>query len=1343
MTGILPVTVQGATYLRTASGDWSTLSEWNDDGVAPPDYAASTVLPGIGDTVILNQDRVIDVTTALGAVGDVIVSNTVDGTFLSTTLNIESGGSLETTGLLTVGAGSDTGTLNVKAGGTLTATGGISVGADPSHSFNVMGGTVTSPTGLSLAGGQFNVSSGTVTLTDPIPGGTTFNVMNPGSTGILNLTGGSFIVDGAIGGIDTIAFRGVINISGGLFSAVGGQTFGNGGLVFNITGDDATINLDNFNIANDGRRVEINYEFDSTGVSPITIGGYMRLNNVTVNVDGSNYEGGPGVINLITSPGANNIAPLAATVTAPFPGLDSEISLEGNNVVVTLTVPGTTWDGSDDLTWTNPDSTSWSGETFTNGDSATFGDTGFGTVTILGAIEPSGVLVNNTLGKDYVFTGDPIGGTFGLTKSGEGSLTLATPNTYTGVTTVSNGTLFVEDAAGLGSTDGQTVVTSTGKLHLMGGIIADDIDVVAKSGSGNINLLAATTTQVTGLLSVDAADLDTRGGGTLQLSGGLEITDVASFNQALIIDTVPINSPDGTLALTSNSGHEINVAGNQLTRLRMAFGSVGLKVGSGIDHAWNSDLVFGAGFTDATNSGFKLDLNGTSQTFGQIVRQSDTATDEALAEVNQEITGGGTLTIGGDLDSLYNGRFTDGATPTNVVKDGAGTLVLNNLNTTYSSTTTGTFEILDGVVESQSGSDFSDFGTVKVSSTNAGSLNLNYVGTDTVFALDLGSGPLPPGEYGAPGSAAPIVGNALISGTGTLTVAAPPGPPLAWDGSSNNDWTNPDSDSWSGETYQDGDGVSFLTANASSVVISGGVAPRSIEVESSADYHFSGDSIGGTTGISKSDTGVLTLASANTYTGVTTVVGGVLKVTHASSLGAITGNTKILNGGALSIEGGITLAEPIAITGSGGGRGSLRSNGENTVTGAITMTSGRIETVDGTGLLVLSGEISGTGSNILVGDIQVDSLIDIGTGSMTFAGSGTNFAGSGFDQGNVISLNASDNYWGATQLYFDASVKLGADDALPHESAVTFGYVDVSNSTAQLDLNGYDQRVASIATHTLGVGGDVNITGGGTLTVYQNIDTEYQGRITDGETPTTLEKDGTGILTLNNLSGTPTSYTGDTYIFAGTLAMNSPDLADESVVEIFSEGKLQLNHGSVDVVSILIMDGEEMPAGTYTQGNSNGFITGSGAIQVGGGSLFDAWLASFPGLSDPDPSLDFDEGGLATGIEYVVGGDPTDGSDDAGMAPIVSSTGAELIFEFRRSDMAHIDPNTSIIVEYGNDLIGWKTAVSGVDGITTTESDDFFGVGIDKVGVSLPVDLAMDGKLFARLNVVVANATQP
>ena len=131
----------------------------------------------------------------------------------------------------------------------------------------------------------------------------------------------------------------------------------------------------------------------------------------------------------------------------------------------------------------------------------------------------------------------------------------------------------------------------------------------------------------------------------------------------------------------------------------------------------------------------------------------------------------------------------------------------------------------------------------------------------------------------------------------------------------------------------------------------------------------------------------------------------------------------------------------------------------------------------------------------------------------------------------------------------------------------------------------------------------------------------------------------------------------------------------------------------------------------------------------------------YPGLTDTDSTLDFDGGSLETGIEYVLDSDPTDASDDLTVAPTSTYTGTALEFDYRRSDVANDDPSIIIAVEYnsdlsGSDLSGWTTAEHGIAGVTIAETDDF-DTGIDRVVVSLPIGLGVEGKLFARLNVTM------
>jgi alpha-galactosidase len=146
------------------------------------------------------------------------------------------------------------------------------------------------------------------------------------------------------------------------------------------------------------------------------------------------------------------------------------------------------------------------------------------------------------------------------------------------------------------------------------------------------------------------------------------------------------------------------------------------------------------------------------------------------------------------------------------------------------------------------------------------------------------------------------------------------------------------------------------------------------------------------------------------------------------------------------------------------------------------------------------------------------------------------------------------------------------------------------------------------------------------------------------------------------------------------------------------------------------------------------------------GDGYTGWVdGPFSGtLTDPDPTLDFDGGGLASGIEWVLGGDPTSSGDDASIAPTLDTTSdpdGKVLFVFRRSPEAGTDANTTIQVQYGSDFVGWNHAVhqgSGTDQITITEQANGFGSGIDKVTVALPASLAGSGKFFARLSVAVA-----
>ena len=102
--------------------------------------------------------------------------------------------------------------------------------------------------------------------------------------------------------------------------------------------------------------------------------------------------------------------------------------------------------------------------------------------------------------------------------------------------------------------------------------------------------------------------------------------------------------------------------------------------------------------------------------------------------------------------------------------------------------------------------------------------------------------------------------------------------------------------------------------------------------------------------MTKQNTGSLCLGGDNTYSGVTTVTAGVLKATHANALGdssaatSINFNGSTTTGGQVQISGGISLAEPFTIQGTGDADPwqaailNVGNSGDtNTLTGDITL----------------------------------------------------------------------------------------------------------------------------------------------------------------------------------------------------------------------------------------------------------------------------------------------------------------------------------------------------------------------------------------------------------------------
>ena len=121
------------------------------------------------------------------------------------------------------------------------------------------------------------------------------------------------------------------------------------------------------------------------------------------------------------------------------------------------------------------------GIAYKNGMDVEFGDAGAGTVQLEGEIAPLSVVVENSAGHDYTFTGSgKLTGATSLTKTGTGELSLATANEHTGGTVLDGGTLRVQHSTALGAADA-TVTTTAGTLLS----VENNAAVVLAAATGN------------------------------------------------------------------------------------------------------------------------------------------------------------------------------------------------------------------------------------------------------------------------------------------------------------------------------------------------------------------------------------------------------------------------------------------------------------------------------------------------------------------------------------------------------------------------------------------------------------------------------------------------------------------------------------------------------------------------------------------------------------------------------------------------------------------------------------------------------------------------------------------
>jgi autotransporter-associated beta strand protein len=494
------------------------------------------------------------------------------------------------------------------------------------------------------------------------------------------------------------------------------------------------------------------------------------------------------------------------------------------------------------------------------------------------------------------------------------------------------------------------------------------------------------------------------------------------------------------------------------------------------------------------------------------------------------------------------------------------------------------------------------------------------------------------------------------------------------------------------------------------------VGETTANIAPSAALNLSG-SVSGST-VTKTGAGTLILSGSATVTGLTIVAEGTLQIGNNSASGNLAGN--IVNNGTLVFK----RSDLHDITGVISGAGAVIQNGgsnarfaaENTFTGPLTVITGNVAIGNGG-----SGGSLATQSIVNAGNVIFNRTTDYSYGGV-ISGTGTVFK----VNTNTLTLSGSNTYSGHTQieggtLVFGAIQNLGTGQ----------GYLKLSNGTLKWGAG----NTADISLRADGITPRaVRIdAGGGTFDTNGN-DVTLSAPIGEGLTGA-LKKAGAGTLTL---ASTPT-YTGDTVVNAGTLAVNQPSFGDTVDVSIANGATLHLNFTGTDTVNELFIGGQRQAKGTWGSltsdaRNKTSLITGTGILQVNdGAAYYDVWTSN-AGLtgSSAVPDADPDQDGLANVLEWLLGGNPL-ASDAASKGPMVTRNGGFLTVTFSRNDDSEGELETA--VHYTTDFVTWTgleitgnewTAPDGVSQ-TIAENDG----APDTITVKIP--MGSNTKMFVRL----------
>lgn len=551
--------------------------------------------------------------------------------------------------------------------------------------------------GTTITSGRWNING----TTDYNQGDTTVDngrslvISNgAGSSGSLTISGGTLTLGGAEAALigasgPTTQGNGTLILNGGNLTTPGelsvlsrGDAASTGTLTIN-SGSTFTADITSFGVlatssgvgtinVNSGGVLQSRVIFNRTGGTNHVLnldGGTLRANDTNDTEDWIRTSNGGLTFNVLAGGGTlDSDGHFAQRIAVPI------IGSAGGDLVITgggsIVFSGdNTFDG---------DTTIAAGTTLVLGAGGTTGTLGSGSLIItddtctLGFGHSDDLVQSTSPVTSEIATGLATGS---LEQRGPGTLTLDVANTTDGTFTVSGGALRVTNAAGLGSTTGDTTVLDGGSVELAGNVTVTGETIhltgfganargalQSQSGdntwAGDINLTGDDQNRVGALdgtsLTITGTVSDTSAGGTARFIVRNEDSGVV------------------TLAGSGNSWGGATEIFNGTFRI------------SGADDvlSTSSALIIGVN----SLNGATFDLNGRNQSVAGLRSINNGAVN------GQRLTNDGsadsTLTIDNSIDFTFGGIIEDGTSNTvSIVKQGTGTETFSGINTYTGGTT--------------------------------------------------------------------------------------------------------------------------------------------------------------------------------------------------------------------------------------------------------------------------------------------------------------------------------------------------------------------------------------------------------------------------------------------------------------------------------------------------------------------------------------------------------------------------------------------------------------------------------------------------------------------------------